>query len=448
MIIKFLFFNLVTNYLTFVTRIIVFYIIQQNNKGYVQVDMSSLIFRLSMSVFVVSGLTQVHAENAFNAQSPYMLGDWNGERTALKEQGYDFSLEYAGELANLMDSKTASNHGTEYSDQIALGANLDLSKILGWSDTQAQITITHRSGQNLTNTSDALRGQLSSVQEVWGRGQTWRLTDLWIKKQFLDKALDVKVGRFGEAEDFNSFECNFQNLTLCGGQVGNWAGDQWYNWPVSQWAMRVKYNVSPNVYVQVGAYEHNPENLKRGKGFNLSTDGSNGAIIPVEVVWQPKLLNEALPGEYRLGYYYSTVDTNTANQKIKNKQGSWFSAKQQLTAHHGDKNRGLTGFVSTSFFDHDVNDIDDSQVSNMQNIGLEYTGLFDARPLDELALGLGRIHKAGEQYDDEYNAEFYYGIHATNWLKIRPNVQYVHHVGALKDGNNAWVGGIKFITVF
>ena len=33
--------------------------------------------------------------------------------------------------------------------------------------------------------------------------------------------LDVKVGRFGEGEDFNSFDCDFQNLALCGSQVGN-----------------------------------------------------------------------------------------------------------------------------------------------------------------------------------------------------------------------------------
>ena len=102
--------------------------------------------------------------------------------------------------------------------------------------------------------------------------------------------LDVKVGRFGEGEDFNSFDCDFQNLALCGSQVGNWVGDQWYNWPVSQWAARVKYNVTPEVYTQVGVYEYNPENAEnRGKGFNLSTDGSKGAIIPAEVVWTPKL---------------------------------------------------------------------------------------------------------------------------------------------------------------
>ncbi|MBF7684406.1 carbohydrate porin [Acinetobacter sp. B10A] len=419
-----------------------------NNIGCVTLKTKKLTLACGVCVAVFAGLSQAQATTAFDRNSPYMLGDWNGQRTALKAQGYDFSLGYTGELATVLDSKNTSSHPTKYSDQFSLGADLDLNKILGWQDTQAGITLTYRNGQNLTGSADALQHQISQVQEVYGRGQTWRLTNLWIKKQFFDQKLDVKVGRFGEASEFNSASCDFQNLALCGGQVGNWAGDQWYNWPVSQWAIRAKYQLQQDLFFQVGAFEHNAENLKRGKGFNLSTDGSNGALIPVEMVWQPKLTVHALPGEYRVGYYYSTVDQNTSGQRIDHKQGAWISAKQQFTAQAGDSSRGLTAFASASFFDQDQGNSDDGQVSNMQNIGLSYVGLFDARAKDEIALGVARIHKNLSGYNNEYNAELYYGMNVTNWLTIRPNVQYVYHVGALKDGNNAWVGGVKLTTAF
>src|SRR5690606_6966506 len=121
--------------------------------------------------------TTTQAADAFSAESPWMLGDWNGQRIQLQEQGYDFSFGYTGEMATLLDAKRSNSHGTEYTGQLNLGAHLDLEKIAGWKDTEAQITVTHRDGRNLSNTSDALTGHLSSVQEVWGRGQTWRLTD-------------------------------------------------------------------------------------------------------------------------------------------------------------------------------------------------------------------------------------------------------------------------------
>jgi porin len=50
--------------------------------------------------------------------------------------------------------------------QLALGTHFDLNKILGWQDTEAQIT-TYRDGQ-FSEHSPALAGHLSSVQEVWG----------------------------------------------------------------------------------------------------------------------------------------------------------------------------------------------------------------------------------------------------------------------------------------
>ena len=423
--------------------------------SYMHFSLQAKAVFVALTAFL-SSVSAAHASDAFDAESPWMLGDWNGQRTALQKQGYDFSFGYTGEMATLLDAKYASSHGTEYADQFAIGAHLDLEKIAGWKDTEAQITLTERNGRNLSNTSDALNGQstgvenghLSSAQEVWGRGQTWRLTDFWIKKKFLEQKLDVKVGRFGEGEDFNSFDCDFQNLALCGSQEGNWVGDQWYNWPISQWAARVKYNVTPEVYAQVGVYEYNPENLERGKGFNLSTDGSKGAIIPAEVVWTPKVGTEKLLGEYRAGYYYSTADADVIsnNDQKDHHQGGWVVAKQQLTAHKGDASRGLTGFVNLTVHDSETNN-----VSDMQNMGLVYKGAMDSRPKDEIAVGVARINMnddLNDQRSEEIDAEIYYGLHANNWLTIRPNVQYIRHVGAYKNGENAWVGGIKFQTAF
>ncbi|RYY78769.1 MAG: carbohydrate porin [Moraxellaceae bacterium] len=436
--------------------------------------------------------TALHAQQPFDSQSKWMLGDWNGKRNILAAQGYTFDLGYTGELASLLDggysdqhdhkNSHATGHATKYADQFAIGTHVDLEKILGWTDTQAQITITERNGHSLSNKNygvigDPRVGHLSATQEVWGRGQTWRLTDFWIQKQFMNQKLDIKLGRFGEGEDFNTFDCDFQNLSLCGSQVGNWVGDVWYNWPVSQWAGRVKYKLQPNWYAQIGFYEYNPENLARGKGFNLSTDGSKGALIPVELVWQPKLGLQQLPGQYRAGYYHSTADSarinnTTSPDQSRHKHGGWLVLKQQLThktgtdpdnAVSGDSNatnnRGLTGFANITVHDKYTNTVD-----NFQNIGLVYHGWFDQRPKDDIGLGISRIHvndavsRLEKQndillniddsayqpvQDTEYNAELYYGMHLSDWLTLRPNVQYIKHAGGVSDLDDIWVGGIK-----
>ncbi|GAA5004683.1 carbohydrate porin [Acinetobacter puyangensis] len=407
--------------------------------------MGKHIFTGSMLVLTLSATTSIFANQAFDAQSLWMLGDWSGKRSALVEQGYDFSIAYSGQAATLLDTSVDSDKDAAYADQWNFSGSFDLAKILNWDNTQAYINITKRDGNQIENKSNALSTHISQVQEVYGRGQTWRLTDMWIKKTFMNNQLDVKLGRFGQSEDFASFDCEFQNLALCGGQIGHWSGDQWFNGPVSQWAARVKWNFSPELAAQIGAYEVNPENLKRSKGFNLSTDGSKGAIIPVELIWTPTLTPQHLPGEYRIGYYYSTVDTNnvqTGYSENEHKYGVWISAKQQLTTHANDANRGLSIMGQIALYDNKTSIFQDAE-----NIALVYKGLADNRPKDEIGLGISRIAVDSDlapELDDELNAELYYGVQATNWLKIRPNLQYVKNIGANSESGNAWVAGVKF----
>ena len=65
---------------------------------------------------LLSSFSVAHTSDAFAAESPWMFGDWDGQRTTLQKQGYDFSFGYTGEMATLLDAKRASSHGTEYAD--------------------------------------------------------------------------------------------------------------------------------------------------------------------------------------------------------------------------------------------------------------------------------------------------------------------------------------------
>ena len=436
-----------------------------------------LACQLSAIVALSLGASSVYADEAFSADSKWMTGDWGGERTRLIEQGIDIKADYVGEVgANLHggynDSKTA-----RYSDQFGLGVALDLQKLWGWDNTQAKIQLTNRNGQNISNDriGDPRAGTLSSSQEVYGRGHMVRLTQLWIQHQFLDGKLDVKAGYFGEGEDFNTFPCEFQNLAFCGSQVGNWATNVWYNWPVSQAALRVKYNITPELYAQIGAYNQNPSQLEHGNGFKLSGSGTKGTVLPVELVWSPKLNN--LPGEYRVGYYKSTAPADDVKVNITNdgedyrvrdsKHGYWFVVQQQLTSHNGDASRGLNIAANATFHDKATNIVD-----NYQSLMFVYKGPFDARPKDDIGIGAARIHvnddvkKSAEQinaslgvtdYNDplysplrttEYNYEINYGFHVTNWLTVRPNLQYITHPGGVDQVDNALVAGLKIQSVF
>ncbi|MDF0731157.1 carbohydrate porin [Pseudomonas entomophila] len=414
--------------------------------------------------------------------TPWMLGDWNGTRSALKEQGYDFTLGYVGEMGSNLHGGFDHDRTARYSDQFTVGSHLDLEKLLGWHAAEFQLTVTERHGQNISNDriNDPRVGGFTSAQEVWGRGQTWRLTQLWVRQKYLDDALDVKFGRFGEGEDFNSFPCDFQNLAFCGSQVGNWVGGIWYNWPVSQWALRVRYRLHDDLYAQVGVFEQNPSNLERGNGFKLSGSGTQGALMPVELVWSPRV--NGLEGEYRAGYYYSNAKaqdvykdgngqpaalSGQAYRSSASKQGFWLGAQQQVTSLASDASRGLSLFANATLHDKKTNAID-----NYVQAGVVYKGPFQARAKDDIGFALARVHvnpayrknarlaNLARGLDDdhdpaflpvqdtEYSAELNYGIHLADWLTLRPNLQYIRHPGGVSRVDDALVGGVKIQSSF
>ena len=41
-----------------------------------------------------------------------------------------------------------------------------------------------------------------------------------------------------------------------------------------------------------------------------------------------------------------------------------------------------------------------------------------------------------------------YGIHVTNWLTVRPNLQYITHPGGVDEVDNALVAGLKIQSTF
>ena len=177
-------------------------------------------------------------------------------------------------------------------------------------------TWTDRNGSNLSD--DARLGTLQQVQEVFGRGQTLRLTQFWYDQKFIDGAVDWKIGRITFGEDFAAFSCDFQNLTFCGAQPGNLVGNYIFNWPVSQWATRLKFNLQGVGYFQFGVFDANPNYLKVSQSaLPVFYSGSTGLLIPAELGWLPKFGN--LQGSYKFGGWY---DTSTAPDVVTDVNGN------------------------------------------------------------------------------------------------------------------------------
>ena len=431
------------------------------------------LMKLSVLTIAVLGSQFALANEPWSQDRQWLLGDWNGERQQLEQQGYKFTASIMSQAATNLDGGYNDSNTFENAAQLSLGANFDLEKIVGWKDTTASLAVTKRDGNALTleRIKDPRSSQLGNAQEIYGRGKIWRLSQAWVKKGFADNTVQIKVGRMGMSEDFNGSQCEFQNLLLCGGQLGKSIGSIWYNSPVGVWAANVKYQFAPEWTFGIGAYEVNPDNIKtesNSDGFNLDMNNVEGATIPVELAWKPKLAAfNGLPGEYKVGALYSTAEANdikTAGKVHDGKQSFWINAQQQLTHKGGDPKRGL--YVSLNGV---VNDKATTFVQSTQQLALWYKGPFDSRPNDSIGFGIANYvvndrakdkqiatNESRGYYsydaiasdyipiqDDELNVELNYTYQWSPAVMLRPNIQYIHQPAGVKAIDDAWVAGLS-----
>jgi len=405
--------------------------------------------------------------------SPYLLGDWNGQRSRLAEKGVTFRLGYVSEIA--ANTSGGSDKKIRNSDQWLFGSTLDLGKLWGWQGARFRVDITNRNGHNLS--SDAGLGTFQQVQEVYGRGQTWRLTNFYLQQALLDDRLRLKFGRMPIGSDFAGFSCDFQNLTFCGSQPGNLVGSYWGNWPVSVWAGVARLNTSAHTYLAGGVYQVNPAYVDDDHAVHQglypnNPRGTTGALVPVEFGWLPSV--KGLPGSYKVGVWYNTSDsadlmldqdrrplgtTDVGALQRSGAYGGYINFQQQVTGTAGG--RGVTVFLNASQADK-FTAATDSQVA----LGMERKGV-GTRARDMVGLAVGATHGNGRYagYQRNHNriypnatvvvsdgyevaAEAFYSWSPLPSLSVRPNLQFIKHPGGSAQNADAVVLGLKTLVAF
>jgi porin len=428
---------------------------------------------LGLIIALLLACNNARAETPVSPLEPWLLGNWGGLRTRLFEKGIDFQIVYASEVA--YNAAGGAKSLVDYADQVAVGSTLDLERLIGLPGTILQVTFTERAGRNLVD--DAQLNTLQLVQEVYGRGQTTRLTQLWLEHTLLNGLVSLKWGRVAMGGDFAVFPCDFQNLTFCGSNPGNLVGSYIYNWPISQWGGRARVTLEGFGYVQAGVYDQNDQYLGyTDKLLPVWYPGSTGVLVPAEIAWLPTFGGGSLPGSYKIGGWYSSSKANDAALDVNGNlaavtglpslqhrglYGGFFTFQQQVMRNASeDPNGGLRVFLNGVVAD-SATSVTDYQIA----AGFTYTGPFSWRPHDVIGFAAGATHVNSRVTDaqnlqnaiglgpvavknSEYVLELYYTIAPLPGLLIRPNLQYINTPGGTYLNKDVLVLGLKTVISF
>lgn len=420
---------------------------------------SSLCSGLSLCILPLSSAQA----DAFDLMSRSTLtGDWGGERQKLADAGVKLTGDYSSEtISNLHGG---IKRGTRYAQQIRIGAQFDLSKLLDTSDVGVvQIIVNDRRGHSAT---EDLLGNRLSAQENYG-GQYTRLTEFSYQRNLFSPDLSTKVGFMVMGTDFGGMPilANFVSAGFCAHPLTMGSGSGWGNYPTAHWGGELRYNVNPSLTLQTAVFQVNPEyNMRSSKAFSMPSNGTTGAILPLEAIFNN---DDILDGQYKVGWYYDTSDAPKigSTEKSSNRTGAYVLMDQAIWKDEQDPESVLRLFGQAA-----TSNAATSPMRRWYSIGLVKQKPFASRPKDSISFGYGRavlnsrtreVQEAAASNPGEYDMiagldnaeqmlELNYGAQVTPWLLVRPDLQYYIEPGAFfgKKRGNALALGLQVKATF
>jgi porin len=394
---------------------------------------------------------------------PTMTGDWGGLRTRLSQDGFNFRAAYIGEYAYSFSG--GKRIGGDYAQQWAVGMDVDMDKVAGLTGGTFHVSLNAREGRSTT--ADDI-GNKIAVQEIYGGGENFRLAELNYQQSLFNNVLDLKAGFIVMGDDFarTGILCDFENDAFCAHPVSLPSNSGWSDYPAGKWGGRVRVNLPEDFYAETAIIDVNPTYAASNHGFKLSLDGSTGVLVPVEFGKTVKLGSAAMPGHYKIGAYYDSsaaVDVTNPNLSYSGRYGAYFLADQMIWSFEPGTDRGLIAVANLTLSDKRT-----SPLPTYFTFALVAQGPLAVRPHDYIAIGYvrdpvnsrvineenallaarGVLNPALEQ--GENIVELAYGLQATPWMQIHPNVQYIGNPGAFsfKHVPDAWVFGTHIGLIF
>ncbi len=391
----------------------------------------------------------------------------------LKAKGIDLSLDFVGNIAG--NPVGGNRKGFAESHWVSAGANVDLEKTLGWSDTTLHVQGAWFSGDSLGRN---YIGNSISFQQTWRPVPGPRLTQFNIEHDF--GRLNIVAGRAAVNSYYNNspLNCMFMTNTSCLTAYGGISDIGITAFPNSSWAAKAQYAFTKQAYVQLGVFDYdNDLNLKGKGGLDLSLGKGTGALVAGEIGYVSDFSQTRLPGLYKAGFYLNTdggqspyYDANHASAAQSglpraalngNRVGIYGMVDQTVLRAPGASKRNLALFARVFF-----NVGNTQQLDWFGSVGFVKTGTFVNRDADTIGFIISNTHFSDQQIgylrdlrakaggigspkSNEIIAELNYGFAALPGLRIMPNIQYainpdpIYASSRKTDIPNALVLGVR-----
>ena len=398
---------------------------------------------LAMFVWVLASGHLVAQEDAKNDFSGNLSGNWGGARSRLADKGIDFTLAYIGGFHSNVAG--GIKKGSAYNGQMNLGLDIDFEKLSSWGGASFHANGFWIHGKD--GTAEFV-GDAGGYNNLFGE-KTVRLYTLWLQQNILDNKLSFRLGSIAMDDEFGGSDLGALFINSSFGVTPAFSA----NMAIPIYAepalgLRVRYDVTANVWVQLGVFDGNPAHIaadgrddnRHGTDFRLGDD--DGIFSILEAGYKK---SEGLTGTYKIGLGYHSAKFFEIVDPTKEVSGNYtfYLAADQMILHRPDSGEcsGLGVFFRLALAPKNRN-----TVTLSSEAGVTCKGIFGR---EDDTLGLGFAYIKLNPTGSESTLELAYSAQVTPWLSLQPDIQYILNPGGSSSGlKDALVVGLRGVVNF
>jgi porin len=283
------------------------------------------------------------------------------------------------------------------------------------------------------------------------------LYQLWIRQEFFDEKLIVRLGKSLPSADFGNVlrpvPLAEQNLFIPA--VSGLLYTPVFKNPTLFGTMPSYYNSACGVtltfapvkwwYLNYGFYDGN---LATGVQTGTTGPHFNGYYFTIaETGFSWRLGKNHLPGKIGAGFWDQTGQLNGPNGISENgTSGFYLFGSQRLWYRHPDED---SSGISV-FFQFGTNDSETRPVNHYFGTGLTAFGLVPSRPKDSMGCGISWawLNPNIFQRTSELMFQGYYQAHLVAHTYLEPAISYIPTPGASSDLDSAWATTVQVTVLF
>ena len=436
---------------------------------------SSLVLALS-PVFACTLITLA----ACPARADAALASLSG----LRDRGVMLHVQHTNEMQGMVGSPTPGlglKQGVGNVGIATYGADIDWERLAGAEGVSTHIILASGYG---SPTSHKFGDYLTPSQATYGGvgNVVIHLVSAYAEKSMLYDRVSAAMGRMTFLSDFsaNPLYCNFMNAAFCGNPRAASENKAHAAFPMSNWAMRARVQISDVLVAKSGLYLTETDAIythhQTRTGFKFNGANIDGMALPIELAWTPRSeAAKALPGHYKVGFVYDTARhespfqdgngqsfyiTDGTPRRLKGSWSSWIMADQMVWRFKGRGPDAGVILMGVAYWNSPRTQLREAQYS----LGFLIRGMFASRSRDTIGLNASWVRVSDGARRAQLEAfrqnrklrrhtltpqtgggviEAFYQMHIWRGVSIAPDIQYYINPGLQKALRNQLLMGVK-----